>query len=105
MVAHIPAMDVLITVPSSWKKLRSPNSKWLLDIIITIASLIAFIEKTAGNFGCVASLLSQVVITSIAWLVSMLLYIETASAVKTYAFGGRSWMAWSSCMMWEVSWT
>ena len=41
MVAQMQAADVPIAVPRSWRKFRSPNSKWLFFIMVAMADLIA----------------------------------------------------------------
>ena len=75
------AVEVLMAVPNSCRKWRTPNSKILFCIMIRIANLTASIEKSLGSSG--ASSLSHQLMTLMAGLVLMLLYIKLASAVNT----------------------
>lgn len=80
--------DVPTAVPSSWRKHRLPHSKMLLRMMIFIAGTIALTGISSPL--CSAKSCSQVLITPIPWLVSMLLYIEFASADHMQPLGGNS---------------
>ena len=79
MVAHITAADVPIAVPSNCRKYKSPNSKILFLIIVTIADSTASRGKPSGRSSLSRRSLSHYVITVMACSVSMLLYIAVAS--------------------------
>ena len=80
------ATDVPIAVPVSCRKCRLPNS----NMLFFITKLIAFLTALVGNFSasCAPRLSSQSLITLMAWSVPMVVYIDTASAVTSLAFGG-----------------
>ena len=72
------AAEVPIAVPISWRKYISPHSNMLFDIANFTASFTASKGTLSGRW----RLYSQIPTTSRACLVSMLVYIESASAVR-----------------------
>ena len=89
IVAHMTDDDVSTAVPSSWRKHRLPHSKMLLRMMIFITVTIASTGISSPTI-CGAKSCSQVLITPIPWLVSMLLYIKFASADHMRPLGGNS---------------
>jgi len=67
----------------------SPHSKMVFLMIIFMAWMIASIGKLAGRLSFFSRALSHQLMTMIACSVSMLLYIDVASAVKSLALAGR----------------
>ena len=95
------AAEVPISVQSSCRKYISPYSNKLF----LITSLIASFTAPRGKFGgsLPSRLSSHLPITSIAWLVSIFVYIELASAVKTLAPGGSGHRAFNWSSSWVLS--
>ena len=95
------AAEVPIAVTSSYKKYRSPYSNKLFLVTYIIASFTASRGKFGGSLP--SRLSSHLPITSIAWSVSMFVYIELASAVKTLAPGGSGPRSFSWSSSWVLS--
>jgi hypothetical protein len=97
MVAYMHAVEVPIAVPMSCRYLLLPNSKILFLTTISSACFSGSSGKPGGSFCWVPRLSSQRLMTKVAWLVSMLVYIDLASAVKNCAPVGSSpsWLRFS----------
>ena len=77
---------------------KSPNSKMLLCITSLRDYFTALVKKSVGSSSWYFSIHSSTWL--VPWSVSMLVYIDLASAVKSFAPGGsvpwsvRSWIMW-----------
>ena len=89
MVAYICAAEVSTAVLRSWRIFRSPNSKTLFFMIVNMSDFTASSGKLREKSCSILSSYSYSPIYCTACSVSMLLYIESASAVKTKAYSGR----------------
>ena len=87
MVAYTQATEVPMAVPFIWRNQQSSNWK-TLNFITRASNLITTSVGKAGGSSCLCSV-SQRVIVWRPWSVSMFVYMETASEVKSFALGGR----------------